>query len=71
MVPIYLAVGSLSHPIEAHKASVLSSLLSDIQIEVYEGRHHFDPPQRAEPERFAQALRRLWRRSAEATTSTG
>ncbi len=61
--PVYLAVGSLSHPIEAHKASVLSSLFPDIQIEVYEGRHHFDPPQRAEPARFAHALRSLWARS--------
>ncbi len=68
--PVYLAVGSLSHPIEAHKASILSSLFPDIQVEVYGGRHHFDPPQRAEPAQFAQALGKLWRRSMEAANST-
>jgi len=60
--PVYLAVGSLTHAIEERKAKTLADLFSDFRLEVYEGRHHFDPPQRAEPERFARALRELWAR---------
>jgi len=28
---------------------------------VFEERHHFDPPHRAEPERLARSLESLWR----------
>jgi len=69
--PVYLALGSLSHPIEEHKAKVLTSLFPDIRVEVYEGLHHFNPPHRAEPERFARALRELWTRSEVATSVNG
>ncbi len=69
--PVYLALGSLSHPIEEHKARVLTSLFPDIRVEVYEGLHHFNPPHRAEPERFARALRELWARSKVATVANG
>jgi pimeloyl-ACP methyl ester carboxylesterase len=58
--PVYLAIGSLTNPIEERKAKTLGDLFPDFRLEVYEGRHHFDPPQRAEPERFARALRDLW-----------
>ncbi|MBI3977780.1 MAG: alpha/beta hydrolase [Chloroflexi bacterium] len=58
--PVYLAIGGLSHPIEAIKAEILAGLFPNIQVEIYEDRHHFDPPHRAEPERFARALRELW-----------
>ena len=61
--PVYLALGSLSHPVEEEKASALSRLFPHIQVEIYEGRHHFDPPHRAEPIRFAAALQRLWTQS--------
>ncbi len=69
--PVYLALGSLSHPIEEHKAKVLTSLFPDIRVEVYEGLHHFNPPHRAEPERFARALRELWARSEMAASVNG
>jgi pimeloyl-ACP methyl ester carboxylesterase len=69
--PVYLALGSLSHLIEEHKANVLSNLFPDIRVEVYEGLHHFNPPQRAEPERFARALRELWARSEVAASVNG
>ena len=68
--PVYLALGSLSHPIH-HKAKVLTSLFPDIRVEVYEGLHHFNPPHRAEPERFARALRELWARSEVAAGVNG
>lgn len=61
--PVYLAIGDQSHPIEADKARTLAALFPALQIEVYAGRHHFDPPHRAEPERFARALHALWARS--------
>ena len=64
--PVYLAIGSLSNPIEERKAQTMARLFSDFQVEVYEGRHHFDPPQVAEPERFAKALLGLWERSEQA-----
>lgn len=61
--PVYIAVGSLSDPYEERKAKILSSLFPDFRLEMYENRHHFDPPQRAEPERFAEALVGLWSRA--------
>jgi pimeloyl-ACP methyl ester carboxylesterase len=69
--PVYLALGSLSHHIEEHKAKVLSNLFPDIRVEVYEGLHHFNPPHRAEPERFARALHGLWARSEVAASVNG
>ncbi|HEX2986830.1 MAG TPA: alpha/beta hydrolase [Chloroflexota bacterium] len=61
--PVYVAVGGLSHPAERDKAERLSSVFPDIQVEVYQDRHHMDPPQRAEAARFARALHELWRRA--------
>jgi hypothetical protein len=58
--PVYLAVGSLSNVAEERKAERLAEVLPDCTIEIYEGLHHFNPPHRAEPERFARALRKLW-----------
>src|SRR6185437_332998 len=65
--PVYLALGDRSHPIEADKARTLDALFPALQSEVYVGRHHFDPPHRAEPERFARALHALWVRGGGAT----
>jgi pimeloyl-ACP methyl ester carboxylesterase len=64
--PVYLAVGSLSNPVEERKAETMAKLFSDFRVEVYAGRHHFDPPQRAEPERFAKAIVRLWEQAEQA-----
>jgi pimeloyl-ACP methyl ester carboxylesterase len=58
--PVYIAVAGLSNPVEMRKAEFLKEIFTDLQVEVYPERHHFDPPQRAEPKRFAQALRILW-----------
>ena len=35
----------------------------DFELEVFEERHHFDPPHRIEPERLANSLQTLWRRA--------
>ncbi len=42
--PVYLAIGDRSHPIEADKARTLETLFPVLQLEVYAGRRHFDPP---------------------------
>lgn len=58
--PVYFALGSLTASFEERMAEKLGTLFPNFRLEVYEGRHHFDPPQRAEPERYARALRELW-----------
>ncbi len=62
--PVYLAVGSLTSAVEEHKAETLRAFFPDFRLEIYEGLHHFNPPQRAEPERYARALRAMWAREA-------
>jgi len=61
--PVYLALGTLSIPVEERKIERLGRIFVNAEIDRYEGRHHFDPPHRAEPERFAGALRRTWSRA--------
>lgn len=61
--PVYFALGSLSTRYYERSARTLSGFFTDMQIEEYEGRSHFDPPHRAEPERFARALNELWARA--------
>jgi pimeloyl-ACP methyl ester carboxylesterase len=59
--PVYFARGELSNPDCWERMSErLAGVFGDFTSEVYEGRHHFDPPHRAEPERFAAALRSHW-----------
>jgi pimeloyl-ACP methyl ester carboxylesterase len=67
--PVYFALGSLSTCFYERAAHRLSSLFPDFQVEEYEGRSHFDPPHRAEPERFSRALFKLWARAQAAITS--
>ena len=66
--PVYYAQGSLSTRFFELEAKTLAERFPDFQVEEYEGRSHFDPPQRAEPERFAQALRTLWARADAASS---
>lgn len=61
--PVYFALGSLSTRFYDYEARTLSQLFPDFRVEEYEGRSHNDPPHRAEPERFARALRELWGKS--------
>jgi hypothetical protein len=46
-----------------HEAVVLAGYFPSMHVEEYAGRSHFDPPHRAEPERFARALRNFWIRA--------
>jgi pimeloyl-ACP methyl ester carboxylesterase len=65
--PAYYALGALSNPdLYGAMAERTGRLLGDFTLEVFEGRHHFDPPHRVEPERLAGSLRELWERSEHA-----
>lgn len=62
--PVYFALGGLSNPDEYGEiAKRLDRVFSDFQLEVFEERHHFDPPHRIEPERLANSLKALWQRA--------
>jgi pimeloyl-ACP methyl ester carboxylesterase len=62
--PVYFALGALSNPDQYLEiANRLSGVFRDFELEVFEERHHFDPPHRIEPERLANSLKSLWRRA--------
>lgn len=62
--PVYFALGALSNPDHYEEiAKRLGGVFPDFELEVFEDRHHFDPPHRIEPERVASSLKRLWRRA--------
>ena len=65
--PVYFALGALSNPDQyGALAKRLSGVFPDFQLEVFEERHHFDPPHRIEPERLAKSLQTFWRRAESA-----
>jgi len=65
--PVYFALGGRSNPDQFREiANRLSTVFPDFTLDVFEDRHHFDPPHRIEPARLAAALRAVWTR-AEAT----
>ena len=67
--PVYYALGTLSNPgFFGEMAERLKGLFGDYTLEVYEGRHHFDPPHRAEPDRLASRLRGIWDRAAKTSS---
>jgi pimeloyl-ACP methyl ester carboxylesterase len=67
--PVYYALGALSNQdLYGRMADRAGRTFGDFTLEVFEGRHHFDPPHRAEPERLARSLRALWARSDDAFT---
>lgn len=62
--PVYFALGGLSNPAYYERmADRLSGIFSGFTLEVFEDRHHFDPPHRIEPERLASSLWSLWDRA--------
>jgi pimeloyl-ACP methyl ester carboxylesterase len=65
--PVYYALGTLSNQrYYGRMAERAAGLFADFTLERFAGRHHFDPPHRAEPERLARRLLALWTRRAEA-----
>jgi pimeloyl-ACP methyl ester carboxylesterase len=68
--PVYFALGGLSNPDHYAKiAERLAGVFPDFTLEVYEQRHHFEPPHRVEPERLAASLRTLWARAGTASVA--
>ena len=66
--PVYYALGGRGNPdLYARMAARHGDVFPDFTLEVYDDRHHFDPPHRIEPARVAAALRDLWT-PAESTT---
>lgn len=62
--PVYFALGGRSSPdYYGRMADRAREIFSDFTLDVFEERHHFDPPHRAEPDRTARALRAHWARS--------
>jgi pimeloyl-ACP methyl ester carboxylesterase len=62
--PVLFVLGGLSNPDHfGESASRLSKVFPDFRLEVFEDRHHFDPPHRIEPERLAGLLREHWDRA--------
>ncbi len=60
--PVYLAYGLLTEEFMVHRVQILAGLLPDLWIEAFPGVHHFGPPQRTQPARYARSLRFLWAR---------
>ncbi|MCA1782450.1 MAG: hypothetical protein ABR500_10030 [Dermatophilaceae bacterium] len=46
----------------AWQADRLSTVFADLTVEVFDERHHFDPPHQVEPGGLAAALTRMWAR---------
>ncbi len=68
--PVYFALGALSNPAYYERmAERLQRVFSDFTLEIFENRHHFDPPHRIEPDRVASSLQALWGRAGEASPS--
>ena len=70
--PVYFALDGFSNPNEYGAiATRLSSVFPDFRLEVFEQRHHFDPPHRIEPDRLASSLRAVWARAEGSTRERG
>lgn len=62
--PVFFALGGQSNPDDyGEVAKRLSSVFPDFRLEVFDERHHFDPPHRIEPERLAALLHEHWGRA--------
>ena len=62
--PVWFALGGRSNPdYFGRMADRLARVFPNFTIELFSDRHHFDPPQRAEPGRVAASLTGLWTRA--------
>jgi pimeloyl-ACP methyl ester carboxylesterase len=59
--PVLFTLGGKSHPSYfAETAKRLATIFPKFRIEIFEERHHFDPPHRSEAARMAALLKELW-----------
>ena len=62
--PVYFALGGRSNPnYYGRMAERAREIFPNFTLDVFDERHHFDPPHRSEPERTARALRAQWARA--------
>jgi len=62
--PVYFALGGRSNPhYYGRMAERARAIFPHFTLDVFDERHHFDPPHRVEPERTARALRAHWARA--------
>ena len=62
--PVYYGLGGLSNPDQFGEiATRLSRVFPNFELEVFEERHHFDPPHRIEPDAARGLTESTWRRS--------
>lgn len=61
--PVYYSYGSLSNPSWQAMRDRLSKAFPDFTAEEYEGLHHFNTSNFAEPARVARALLAMWERA--------
>ena len=62
--PVLFVLGGRSNPdYYGREAQRAREIFPDFTLEIFEERHHFDPPHRIEPDRTAAVLRRLWARA--------
>ncbi|WP_120522581.1 alpha/beta fold hydrolase [Arthrobacter celericrescens] len=62
--PVLMVLGGLSNPDDFGEIiERLSSVFPDPRTEVFQERHHFNPPHRIEPERLAAVLHAHWERA--------
>ena len=62
--PVLFVLGGRSNPrYYGREAERAREIFPDFTLEVFEERHHFDPPHRIESARMAAVLRRLWTRA--------
>ena len=62
--PVYFALGGRSNPhYYGRMAERARAIFPNFTLDVFDERHHFDPPHRIEPERTARALRTHWARA--------
>jgi hypothetical protein len=60
---LFVLGGKSRHAYYGLMAERLGSLFPDFSLAPFPERHHFDPPHRAEPERYARVLEEHWRRA--------
>jgi pimeloyl-ACP methyl ester carboxylesterase len=62
--PVLFVLGANSSPdYYGRMAQRASAIFPDYTLEIFDERHHFDPPHRTEPERTAEILRSHWARA--------
>jgi pimeloyl-ACP methyl ester carboxylesterase len=62
--PVYFALGGRSNPnYYSRMAERARGIFPNFTLEVFDERHHFDPPHRTEPGRTARALHAHWARA--------